>query len=269
VRFDPLPEAEIVARLQRRAVEPAHARACARLALGDARRAFELATGDGPKLRAAAERFARAALHGEMDQRPWEELLRQAMLRDVLAALAEVRSLYRLVVVTGERRAQALARAHDAVLVDDRDERGQSAAAARGVARALEIGAERVVLVPGDCPALDPGELHALLAAGEETPGVTVIPDRHGTGTNGLVLSPPGAIAPAFGEGSFERHCAAARGADVRLTVARLPSLALDIDTPDDLAALRGTHVHRATASVVRSLGEGTDVAVASSGSAS
>ena len=78
VRFDPLPEEEIVGRLQRQAVEPATARACARLALGDARRARALAIGDGPKLRAAAERFARAGLQGEMDQRPWEELLRQS-----------------------------------------------------------------------------------------------------------------------------------------------------------------------------------------------
>jgi DNA polymerase-3 subunit delta' len=87
VRFDPLPEEEIVRRLQRHAVEPGPGRACARLALGDARRAQELATGDGPKLRAAAERFARAALEGEMDQRPWGELLAQARRRgDAVAA---------------------------------------------------------------------------------------------------------------------------------------------------------------------------------------
>ncbi|MDQ6749759.1 MAG: DNA polymerase III subunit delta', partial [Actinomycetota bacterium] len=49
VRFDPLPEAEIVARLSRQSVETAPARACARLALGDARRAAELATGEGPR----------------------------------------------------------------------------------------------------------------------------------------------------------------------------------------------------------------------------
>src|SRR5207249_8453452 len=78
VRFDPLPEDEIVRRLQRHAVEPGPARACARLALGDARRAHALATGDGPKLRAAAERFARAALEEDMEQRPWLELLSQA-----------------------------------------------------------------------------------------------------------------------------------------------------------------------------------------------
>ena len=89
VRFDPLPEAEIVARLQRRAVETAAARACARLALGDARRAAELATGEGPRLRAAAERFARAALTADMAARPWSELLERARRRGD-AAVAEL-----------------------------------------------------------------------------------------------------------------------------------------------------------------------------------
>jgi len=89
VRFDPLPEAEIVARLARHAVESAPARACARLALGDARRAAELATGEGPRLRAAAERFARAALAGEMAARPWTELLERARRRGE-AAVAEL-----------------------------------------------------------------------------------------------------------------------------------------------------------------------------------
>src|SRR5437016_5365223 len=66
---------------------PSHStRACARLALGDARRAHQLATGDGPKLRAAAERFARGALEGEMEQRPWLELLSQARGRGAAVA---------------------------------------------------------------------------------------------------------------------------------------------------------------------------------------
>ena len=88
VRFDPLPEDEIVARLERSAVEPAHARACARLSLGDARRARELALGEGPNLRAASERYARAALRGEMSERPWREVLAQARRRADAAVAA-------------------------------------------------------------------------------------------------------------------------------------------------------------------------------------
>ena len=46
-------------------------------------------------------------------------------------------------------------------------------------------------------------------------------------------------IAPAFGEASFARHLQSARAAGVEPVVAELASLQLDVDTPDDLAALR------------------------------
>ena len=67
---------------------------------------------------------------------------------------------------------------------------------------------------------------------------VAIVPDRHGTGTNALALAPPGAIQPAFGEGSCARHVAAAREAGVPFAVEELPSLALDLDTPADVVAL-------------------------------
>jgi 2-phospho-L-lactate guanylyltransferase len=65
------------------------------------------------------------------------------------------------------------------------------------------------------------------------------VPDRHGTGTNGLLLTPPDAISPSFGPGSFERHRALALAAGLPCRVERPPSLLLDIDTGADLAALR------------------------------
>jgi 2-phospho-L-lactate guanylyltransferase len=119
-------------------------------------------------------------------------------------------------------------------VIHDPDEAGQSAAAERGIEAALALGAERVLLVPGDCPALDPAEVGGLLA--DPQPGTVIVPDRHGTGTNALLLAPPTAIAPAFGPGSFARHRALAGEA---ARVAELPSLGLDVDTPGDLAALR------------------------------
>ena len=68
---------------------------------------------------------------------------------------------------------------------------------------------------------------------------VTIVPDRHGTGTNALVLTPPGAIAPSFGPGSRARHEAAAEAAGAEWRIAEPPSLTLDVDTADDLAVLR------------------------------
>jgi 2-phospho-L-lactate guanylyltransferase len=68
---------------------------------------------------------------------------------------------------------------------------------------------------------------------------VVIVPDRHGSGTNALLLSPPDVVAPSFGAGSFARHAARARAAGAMVQVCELPSLGLDVDTPDDLAALR------------------------------
>ncbi len=167
--------------------------------------------------------------------------LASAMVADVMLALARVPSIERTIVVTCEQSLHPAVSAAGALLVEDHDESSQSAAVTLGVQRALAEDFERVLCVPGDCPSLDPAELRALLAeqANQDSAQVVVVPDRHGTGTNGLLLAPPDAIEPAFGPGSCERHLALARAAGVSWQIARPSSLLLDIDTGEDLAALR------------------------------
>ena len=138
--------------------------------------------------------------------------------------------------------AGAAARGERVLVLRDTAQAGQSAAAAIGIAYAQAEGFGRVLLVPGDTPLLDPGELAALLAAPRP---VSIVPDRHGTGTNALVLSPPDAIAPSFGPGSLERHVAAAVAAGVPSPVEKVPTLMLDVDTGADLAALKAALAQR------------------------
>jgi len=164
--------------------------------------------------------------------------LAAAMLGDVLAALGAVSRLGGLIVVTAEGRAADAARAAGATVVDDPVEAGQSDAAARGVRAAVAQGAQRVLLVPGDCPALDPADVGRLLD-GFPGAGLVIVPDRHGSGTNALRIAPPDAIEPSFGPGSFARHAALGAAAGIAVRVARAPSLELDVDTPGDLVALR------------------------------
>ena len=89
VRFDALGAEALAERLVSRGTEPAAALACARLSLGDGERALALALGDGPALRARAEAFARAPLHGKAGSLPWEPLLEAAEARG-RAARAQV-----------------------------------------------------------------------------------------------------------------------------------------------------------------------------------
>ena len=175
--------------------------------------------------------------------RPQRAALARAMLADVLDATLRAELVERVIVVTGERRAERVALRHGRatrapleVLRDPKD-LGHPGAATLGIVRAKALGARCVALLPGDCPLLDPGELDSALWHMRED-RVAVVPDRHGAGTNALLLSPPDAIGPAFGPDSLTRHAERAQRAGYETAIEPLESLGLDVDTPDDLAAL-------------------------------
>jgi 2-phospho-L-lactate guanylyltransferase len=180
----------------------------------------------------AAKQLLAAGLDGEQ-----RRTLAAAMVADVLEAIGEARTIERTIVVSGDPAVQELAAKADAEVVPDPSDAGHVEAALAGIARAEAEGASCVVLLPSDCPLLDPRELDRLLT-GTPSRYVAIVPDRHGTGTNALALSPPDAIAPAFGEGSCARHLAAAREAGIPCGVEELASLGLDLDTPADVVAL-------------------------------
>jgi 2-phospho-L-lactate guanylyltransferase len=163
------------------------------------------------------------------------EALAQAMFSDVLASLRSVPGLDAVAVVTADRVAESAAVGQRVRVLGDTERAGQSAAALIGIRHALDEGFGRVLLVPGDTPLLDPAEVAGLL---ERSPAVAIVPDRHLAGTNALVLSPPDAMEPSFGPGSLARHTSAAEAARVEYSVERVPTLELDVDTPEDLAEL-------------------------------
>jgi 2-phospho-L-lactate guanylyltransferase len=182
---------------------------------------------------------------GEAKQRLAHELrpgprraLAEAMFSDVLVALGRTASIDAVLVVTGDRGAQEIAGGYGARVLDDQ-QRGHSGATLLGIAHVMQEGTRRVLLVPGDCPLLDPEEVDALTARRVGARSALIVPDRHGTGTNALLLTPPDSLEPAFGPGSCQRHAAGARAQGTPHEVVHVPSLALDIDTPEDLAALQ------------------------------
>jgi 2-phospho-L-lactate/phosphoenolpyruvate guanylyltransferase len=162
--------------------------------------------------------------------------LAAAMLQDVLAALAAA-ALDRVWVVTRDSAVVALARARGAEALFEDENRGHTAAVARAQAEAVRIGARVFLTVPGDVPCVTADELRRLVeAAGPRTPAFA--PSHSGLGTNGVALAPPDAMPLKFGEPSFDNHLAAARARGLTPRVVSLPGLGLDVDAPDDLAAL-------------------------------
>jgi 2-phospho-L-lactate guanylyltransferase len=182
------------------------------------------------RLKGAKQRLS--AVLGEAER---AELAR-AMFLDVLIALRHSWGLAGVAVVTADREARALAREHGAASIEE-VEGGLNPAIAHALAALKAQGAGGALIVHGDLPLLAPDDIGALLEAHPGSPGVSFAPARDG-GTNAMLLAPPDALAPAYGEGSFARHRAAAEGRGLPWATVDLPGLRLDIDTPEDLAEL-------------------------------
>ena len=171
---------------------------------------------------------------------PVRQALQVAMLTDVLAACAGARALAGVMVVTSDPQARAMAEeiARARVVSDHDPPRGMNAAVVRGLEAVAEEGATEALVLTADLPLARPEDLARILDATPPGPGAVLVPSRHGTGTNAMLLRPPQALTPRLGIDSLARHRAQAARRGVPVTLCELPALALDIDTPADLAEL-------------------------------
>jgi 2-phospho-L-lactate guanylyltransferase len=162
--------------------------------------------------------------------------LARAMLRDVLGALCAAR-VDAVWVVTRDAEVAALAREFGVEPLAETENRGHTAAVASAQAEAVRRGARVFLTVPGDVPCVVPAEIGELAAAAREGEPAFA-PSRSALGTNGAALAPPDAMPLRFGEPSFQNHLEAARARGLEPRVLILRGLGLDIDAPEDLAAL-------------------------------
>jgi len=171
---------------------------------------------------------------------PLRRELQVAMLRDVFSACAGAPELAGLLVVTSDADVAALARELPAaqVIADHEPPRGMNGAVERGLGWVAARGAEAALVLTADLPLARPEDVAAIVAAAPPAPSAVLVPSHDGTGTNAMLLRPPRAIAPRLGPGSLARHLALAARRGVTVQRLERPRLALDIDTPRDLAAL-------------------------------
>ncbi len=145
-----------------------------------------------------------------------------------------------LVVAGGDEVAELAASWGAEVLLEPREE-GQNVAARRGINRAVEKGADAILLLSSDLPLVTRQAVEALLAsaARHKAPVAVAVPALGRGGTNALYVRPPDAVGLHFGDESLTkfRDDAAARG--VEFVVHRSDAMALDLDEPSDLARLR------------------------------
>lgn len=165
--------------------------------------------------------------------------LSRSMFIHTLDVLNASPAIERTLVVSRDTEALSIARDHGARSITEQGSPHLNRALARATQVARGCNVASVLVLPADLPLLTCEAVEEFVRRGGRPPVVVLAPDRRGQGTNALLCAPPGLIEYHFGARSFSRHQALALAARARLEVCDLPSLALDLDTVDDLDLLR------------------------------
>ncbi len=164
--------------------------------------------------------------------------LNRHLLQNTLAVLKKIAEIENVLVVSKDQSALSLAREMGARTVQENSEQDLNTALTRATVIARTYATRGVLVIPVDLPLITTEDVYAMLERVGEPPVVVVAPDRRRQGTNALLVCPAGLIEYEYGPNSFQRHCDLARKAGARLEICELPSLALDLDVPDDVAVL-------------------------------
>ena len=158
--------------------------------------------------------------------------LNEAERAALAAAMADrvVAAAYPLpvAVVCDDNEVAAWARSHGALVVWEPG-RGLNGAVEAGVEHLAERGVTQVTVAHADLPRAC--DLPSVGAA----PGVTLVPDRFGNGTNVIAIPADAGFRFSYGPGSFARHRVEAARTGLSVHILDRPDLAWDIDEPADV----------------------------------
>ena len=165
--------------------------------------------------------------------------LAEAMARDVLDAIVAVPGLARQTRVLGSDPAAAqLAAAYGLGFIEEPGGIGLNAALELARANVIDEGGLNLLILHGDLPLANAGALETLMAAHSKYrggSGISLVSDRFGTGTKGLLMSPADALPMVFGADSSMQFETEARRCGLGCNRIDVPDLQLDINRPQDV----------------------------------
>ncbi len=179
---------------------------------------------------------AKQRLAAVLDQ-PARTELAQAMLHDVVSALAAWTGRPACALVTSDPFAIELAREYDFEIIPDPANPGETGAIEMATDICVARGIESTLVIPADIPLIQASELVQIFAHAPEE-GSVLAPAADGRGTNAAFRRPANLFPLRFGNDSFKPHLAAARATGKPCIVLQLPGIAVDVDNPDDVQKL-------------------------------
>ena len=163
------------------------------------------------------------------------EGLARVMLEDVLSSISLCKCADKVVLVTAEPEAMETGQRFGAETIAEQTQWSESSSVEFAMKKCDEMGAGSVLVVPGDIPLAQWWEFDAVMEKDDGEKRIVAVPSRDGTGTNALMIRPPGIISPSFGENSFMRHKKIVADMGIEFSSLILSGIGLDIDAPEDL----------------------------------
>ena len=158
------------------------------------------------------------------------------MLESLLNAVLESGAVGRLYVVTPDSvvKAWLAERYPGGYTIHEASGGGLNEAFTLASKRVEQDGAKTMLFLHGDLPLASSRDIRIFAELAGRYAAV-IVPDKHGTGTTALALTPPGLIHPAFGEGSFARHLDILNDAQIAYRIFQNKGLGMDIDSREDM----------------------------------
>ncbi|MEP4146350.1 MAG: 5-amino-6-(D-ribitylamino)uracil--L-tyrosine 4-hydroxyphenyl transferase CofH [Halioglobus sp.] len=163
-----------------------------------------------------------------------------AMVRDVLHTLDRHPQVDAVSLVSDDPELRSIAEAFGADFITETElqVQGLNPVINAAVEKLVGAGAQRLLVLHGDIPALGQADLSEALAAQKNCGGLLIGTDQQGRGTNLLAFSADEIPEFHFGENSCEQHRQWAEKNGVPMTLLQRPGIALDVDEPSDLVQL-------------------------------
>jgi len=193
---------------------------------------------------------AKQRLAAVLDQSARTELA-QAMLHDVAAALAEWQRRPACALVTSDPFAMELAQQYDFEIIPDPANPGETGAIEMATQICVERGIDSTLVIPADIPLIQASELDQILTQAPDE-GSVLAPAADGRGTNAAFRRPANLFPLRFGNDSFRPHLATAQATRKPCIVLQLPSIAVDVDNPEDLQGILAYPGETRTQSLLR-----------------
>lgn len=179
---------------------------------------------------------AKQRLAAVLDQ-PSRTELAQAMLHDVVSAVASWSERPDCVLVTSDPFAIEMGRQYHLETIPDPENAGETGAIEMATNICLARGIDSTLVIPADIPLIQSGELAQILHAAPKE-GSVLVPASDGRGTNAAFRRPANLFPLRFGNDSFKPHLAAAQATGKTCVTLQLRGIGVDVDNPEDLQSV-------------------------------